>query len=190
MVDVAAGRDDDRGVHVVLRRGRRDGGDVEGAQGLAVADDGAPERVLAEDGLGEVVVDELRRRVLVHGDLFEHDLALLVEVGERGPRDHVGDDLEGLVEVLVEEARVDERVLLGGGRVELAAHLVEDAGDVPGRVVVRALEDQVLDEVRDAAELAGSRREPAAIQKPSATERTPSMRSVTTRSPLSSVERW
>ena len=47
----------------------------------------------------------------------------------------------------VEEPRVDQGVLLGGGGVQLAAHLVEDAGDVPGGVIGRAFEDQVLDQV-------------------------------------------
>ena len=132
VVDVAAGRDHDARVHVVGVVIAAHGVEVERGQRLAVADDGPPERVLAEDGLAEVVVDELGRRVLVHRDLFEHDLALLVEVGERGSRDHLGDDLERRVEVLVEEPRVDQRVLLGRGRVGLAAHVVEDAGDVPG----------------------------------------------------------
>ncbi len=123
---------------------------VETVQGLGRADDLTAERVLAKDGLGQIVVDELRRGVLVERDLFEHDLALGLEVGHQGARHHVGHHGEGLVEVGVEEARVDQRVLLGGGRVQLAAHLVEDARDVPGRVVGRPLEDEVLDQMRDA----------------------------------------
>ena len=160
MVDVAAGGDHDARVHVVGVVVAAHGVEVERRQRLGVADDRPPERVLAEDDLAEVVVDELGRRVLVHRHLFEHDLALLVEVGERGPRDHLGDDLERLVEVLVQEPRVDQRVLLGGRRVGLGAHVVEDVRDVGRRVLVRALEDQVLDEVGDAAEL--DRLEPGA----------------------------
>src|SRR5207244_11992254 len=37
------------------------------------ADDRPPESVTVEDSLGEEIVDELLRRVLVHGDLLEHD---------------------------------------------------------------------------------------------------------------------
>ena len=109
--------------------------------------------MLAEDDLAEVVVDELGRRILVHGDLFEHDLTLLVKVGERRPHEHLDHHLERGVEVLVEEARIDQGVLLGRGRIGLAAHVVEDARDVPGAEAVGALEDEVFDEVRDAAEL-------------------------------------
>ena len=95
VVHVAAGRDHDPGVHVVRVVVGTDRREVEARQGLAVPDDGAPERMLAEDGLAEVVVDELGRRILVHGDLFEHDLALLVEVGEGRSHQHLDHHLEG-----------------------------------------------------------------------------------------------
>ena len=131
VVDVAGGGDDDAGVHVVRVVVGAHHVRVDARQGLAVADDGPAQRVVAEHRLGEVVVDELGWRVLVHRHLFQHDLALLVEVDEGGPGHHLGDDGEGLVQVFVEEARVDHRVLLGRGRVRLAAHLVEDARDVP-----------------------------------------------------------
>ena len=91
-------------------------------------------------------MDQLGRRVFVEGDLFEHDLALGLEVGERAaarpcrpsPRTPRRDGRR-------ESAR-DDGVVLRGRGVELAAHLVEDARDVPGAVALRALEDQVFDE--------------------------------------------
>ena len=127
--------------------------EVQPGQRLVVPDDGPPERVLTEDDLAEVVVDELRRRVLVHRHFFEDDLSLLVEVDEARARDHLGEHLESGREILVEQARVDERVLLGGGRVRLGSQVVEDVRDLARRVLRRALEDEVLDEVGDAAEL-------------------------------------
>ena len=130
VVHAAAGGDDDGRVHVVGVVVAAHGVEIERGQRLVVADDGPPERMLAEDDLGEVVVDELGRRILVHRHLFEHYLALLVEVHEGGARDHLDDDLERLVEVLVQESRVDQRVLLGGRRVGLGAHVVEDVGDL------------------------------------------------------------
>src|SRR2546430_1337052 len=42
------------------------------------------------------------------------------------------------------------RVLAGGGGVPLPAEAVEDLRDLLGRVVLRALEEEMLDEVRDA----------------------------------------
>ena len=94
------------------------------------------------------------------------------------------------LELVVGHARVDDRVLARGGRVQLAAEAVEDLRDLLRRVVARALEEQVLDEVRRPRPArCVSSREPAPIQKPSDTERTPSTCSVTTRSPESSSDR-
>jgi len=114
------------------------------------ADHGPPERVRAEDRLREEVVDQLLRRVLVHRDLLEHDLALGVELGEGRAEDHVGHHVDGGLEVGVGHARVDDGVLARGGRVQLAPEAVEDLRDLLGGVGARAFEEQVLDEVRDA----------------------------------------
>ena len=62
---------------------------ADGRDHVGGADHGSPERVVAEDRLAHQVVDELVRRVLVHRDLLEHDLALRVEVGEERRVDHV-----------------------------------------------------------------------------------------------------
>ena len=80
------------------------------------------------------VVDELLRRVLVHRDLLEHDLALGVELVEERREDHVAHHVERRLEVDVGHARVDDGVLARRRGVELAAELVEDLGDLEGRV--------------------------------------------------------
>ena len=97
-------------------------------------------------------MDEVLRRVLVHRDLLEHDVSLGVDLGrvELRLEQHVGHDVERRLEVGVEDAGVDDRVLLGGGGVQLAAEAVEDLGDLHRRVARRALEQEVLDQVRDA----------------------------------------
>jgi hypothetical protein len=51
--------------------------------------------------------------------------------------------------VVVGDAHVDDRVLARGRRVQLPTEPIEDLGDVLRGVRVRALEEQVLDEVRD-----------------------------------------
>ena len=111
---------------------------------------GRPSGWLREHRLGEQVVDEILGRVLDHRDLLEHDLALGVEVGERRREDHVRHHVQCVLQVPVRHARVDDRVLARGGRVQLAAHPVEDLRDLLRVVRARALEEQVLDEVRDA----------------------------------------
>ena len=113
--------------------------------------------MVGEDGLGDQVVDELLRRVLVHRDLLEHDVALGVELGERRGEHHVAHHVHRGREVVIRDTRVDQRVLARGRGVQLAAETVEDLGDLKRAESLAALEEQVLDEVRDAG-LAGSAR--------------------------------
>ncbi len=166
VVDVAGGRDhhvgpDVAGVVVLgdLRDGHR-------PDDLGGADDRAPERVVAEDGVGQHVVHLVRRLVLVHRDLLDHDLALGVDVGVRGAQHHVAHHVPGALEVLVEEPRVDVGRLLAGPGVDLRPHAVEELVDLQRRVAVGPLEQQVLEEVRDAGLLdplvAGSGPDPEA----------------------------
>ena len=117
---------------------------------VGAADDRTPERVRAEDRFGGDVVDEVVRRVLDHRDLLEDDLALRVDVRERRPEDHVRHHVERALEPVVGDACVDDGRLTRGRGVQLAAELVEDLRDLLRRVARRALEEQVLDEVRDA----------------------------------------
>ena len=96
-VAVAAERGDDPLVVDVARRGQDDvRADVRAPviaeqraprdrrDHLRAADHGPAERMRAEDGLGGEIVDDVLRVVLDHRDLLEHDLALRVDVGERG----------------------------------------------------------------------------------------------------------
>ena len=127
---------------------RGDGATRDGGDHVRGAEHGPAERMVAEDRFREDVVDELGRRVLDHRDLLEDDLALGVDVRERGREDHVGHDVERRLDVLVEHARVDDRVVARRGRVQLAAHPVEDLGDLERRVLARPLEEQMLEEMR------------------------------------------
>ena len=69
----------------------------------------------------------------------------------RGTQEDVGEEIGGERQVLVEHRHVEAGVLLRGERVHLAAHRVDGPGDLLGRPGLGPLEDQVLDEVGDAA---------------------------------------
>ncbi len=126
-------------------RPRRDARDDLGAP-----DHRPAERVRAEDRLRGEVVDEVLRVVVDHRDLLENDLALGVDVVEQRREDHVRHRVERLLEPSVRHARVEDGRLARGGGVQLAAHRVEQLGDLLRAVARRALEEQVLDEVRHA----------------------------------------
>ena len=150
VADVAGRREHDplalvRAAVVARERATRDARDDRG-----VADHRPAERMCAEDRLRREVVDEVVRRVLDHRDLLEHDLALRVDVDERRPEDHVGHHVERTFEAIVGDACVDDGRLARRRGVQLTAELVEDLRDLLRRVARRALEEEVLDEVRDA----------------------------------------
>ena len=118
----------------------------------ARADHGPAELVLAEDAARRQVVHEIGRVVLDHRDLLEHDLALGLErVGlEARARGHVAHDVERQRQVLVQHAHVHDRRLARRVGVELGAQAIGHAGDLDLVEALAALEQQVLDEVRDA----------------------------------------
>ena len=102
-----------------------------------------------KDRVAEHVEDLLLGIVLVHRDLLEDHRALGVDLLERRPEDHVGDHVERLRQVLVDHPRVDRGGLLAGAGVQLGAHPVEDLVDLERRVLRAALEQQVLEQVRE-----------------------------------------
>ena len=67
--------------------------------------------MVAEHRLGDQVVNEILRRVLVHRDLLEDDLALRIEIGERGREHHVPHHFHRRLEVMIRDAPVHQRVL-------------------------------------------------------------------------------
>jgi hypothetical protein len=116
---------------------------------VGLAKDSPAQRMVPVDGLGEKVVHAIRRLVLVHRDLLEHDLALGVDLRESRAEHHLGHQVERVLGVLVEEAGVDVRGLLARRRVGRGAHAVEALGDVDRRVALRSLEQQMFQEVRE-----------------------------------------
>ena len=145
------GRSDDDVAGRVARaviRGDRAPGDV--GYHLRAPQHGASQRVVPENRLREEVVDQLLRRVLDHRDLLEDDLALGVEVDELRREDQVGHHVERFLDMLVQHACVDDGVVACGRRIELAAEAVEDLRDLLRRVLLRPLEEQMLQEVRNA----------------------------------------
>ena len=99
----------------------------------------------------EKVVDVVVGRVLDLRDLLEDHRALpvdLLRVEIRLEKD-VRKDVQGERKVLPQHLRVVAGVLLAGEGIEHAADRVDLLGDLLGRAAPGALEEQVLQEVRD-----------------------------------------
>ena len=109
----------------------------------------------APEILREQFVNQVFGIVLVHLDFFEDHLLFLgdVRVVKSRAQHQVGKDIEGDRQVLVEHFRVEAGHFLGRKRVEHPAHRVHRLRDFFRRAPLGALEDHVLDEVRDAVAL-------------------------------------
>src|SRR5665213_3550295 len=103
----------------------------------------------------EALVYDLARRVVVHLDLFEHDLLFAFQVGrvETCVEQHVGQHVDGARQMAVDDVRVETGRLFVGHRVELAADRVHLFGDLARGPALRPLEHHVFEEVRDPAAL-------------------------------------
>jgi hypothetical protein len=125
---------------------------VEGADALRGAEDRPAERMVVPEALGENLVDQIVGRVLDHLDLFEDHLLFALDVFFREQRvaDQVREDLDRERQVLVEHLGVVAGVFLRRERVDLAADRIDLLRDLLGVARRRALEEHVLDEVRDA----------------------------------------
>ena len=103
--------------------------------------------------LGEEFVHEVVRRILDHLDLFDDHLLLALDViaAERRVAHDIRKDVDGQRQVLVQDLDVVAGVFLGRKSVELAAYRVDLLGYVLGCPRGGALEQHVLDKMRDAA---------------------------------------
>ncbi len=98
----------------------------------------------------EQVADHVVGVVVVHGDLVEDHLALRLDICclESRRRHHVAEHVDRTRQVLVTHTGVEAGVLLRREGVDLAADLVELHREVERGARRRALEQQVLEEVR------------------------------------------
>jgi hypothetical protein len=132
------------GVERVLRRA---------ANRLLAADDVPAERLVAVQELLVHAADEVARRVEVHVHLLDDHALLALDLVRRELRvaQHVDEDVERHVARFRSALDVVAGVLLAGEGVELAPDRVDLLRDVArGRAPLRALEEHVLGEVRDA----------------------------------------
>jgi len=151
------------GIHRLIRDGSRattrrelaeelhEVGALEAADRRGRSGDRPRQRVAAPERLREEIVDVVVRRVLDLRDLLDDDVALPVDLflGELRLREDVGQKVQGERKMLVEDLRVVAGVFLAGERVQHAADRVDLLRDLRRRPPRRALEEQVLEEMRD-----------------------------------------
>ena len=113
------------------------------------------ERMAFPEGLRKQLMHQHIRIVLVDLDLFQNHPALALDVGrgEDGIEHQVGQHIQSNGHMLGQRLHVEADGLLAGEGVQVAADRIHLAGDVLRRARARALEEHMLDKVRDAVGL-------------------------------------
>ena len=127
-------------------------GAVEPPHALRRAQNRLAQRVILPEIRREDLVDQVVRAILLHLDFFQDDALFLLDIffAEHGVQHQVGQNVEGLRQVLVHHLSVEAHQFFRRKSVQIAAQCVHAARDVLGRPAGRTLEQHVLDEVRDA----------------------------------------
>src|SRR3989454_2171422 len=124
----------------------------EARHGLGRPGDGSRERVPWPEGQVEELVHVVVGRVLDLRDLLHDDRALALDLLRRegGLREDVRQQVERERQVLAQHLGVVAGVLLAGEGVQHAADRIDLLRDLRGRAAGGALEEEVLEEMRDA----------------------------------------
>ena len=122
---------------------------------LGVADDRPPIGMARKGSAEERLRGDARRAVLALLHLFEHyfQFALQLHGIEGGVLQRVGQDIEPGVEVARRQHEVVDGLVERGPGVDLAARGLDLARDLPDAATRGALEQHVLEDVRDAGQL-------------------------------------
>ena len=149
-------RRDDQGVsrHVIVAQVAEQVVTRHGIQRLLRAGDGAAEGLVRPERGVEQLLDVMLRLVQIHRHLLFDDLALLADLHrvELRVEPHIQQDIEQLVEAVMAGAGMETGRLLAGEGIQVTADALDRLGDGFGRALLRALEQQVFDEMADAVE--------------------------------------
>ena len=151
MIEVARGGDHHVARQIVFIEERPDRRHCYFADDLRFAENLAPERVVREHRVGELLLDHVHGLVTMHENLFEDHLALRIDLfgPQRGPAKDVAEYVQPELDMLGERPHVEGRVLLGRVGVHVAAYRVDLLGDLACGPFRRSLEEEVLEKVRD-----------------------------------------
>ena len=109
-----------------------------------------PKGVTFEKNILEIVVDQFRRRIVVTLDLVADHLHLLIYLRLRisAVENNIRQHVHSLRQVLFQDSRIIDRVLLLRKGIQVAAHALQCVQYLQGTAARRSLEGDVLHEMR------------------------------------------
>ena len=125
---------------------------LDGPYGLFEADDRTAVRVGGEGQVEEALGDFVVRAVLAAAELLQHHLLFALQLGrvEKGVQNGVAQHVETGLPETAGQGNVVDRLVVIRPRVHRASGALDEGGDFAVREAVRALEQHVLENVRDA----------------------------------------
>src|SRR6266404_2908868 len=157
MLAVTGDRYDRIGGHVLLLLETEEPATVHAIERFDCARERTTERMSGPKRLGEEFVHVMIGLVAIHQQLFLDHATFLGDLGgrEAGVQIHVREYVEQGVEMLVARLRVVAGGLLTRKGIEVTAHPFDGLADLLGAAAVGAFEEQMLDEMRSAAQAGG-----------------------------------
>ena len=125
---------------------------LDGPYGLLEADDRTAVRVCGEGQVEEALGDFMVRTVLAAAELLQYHLLFPLQFGrvEKGVQNGVAQHVETGLPETAGQGNVIHRLVVIRPRVHRAAGALDEGGDFAVREAVRALEQHVLEDVRNA----------------------------------------
>ena len=125
---------------------------IETGEGRLVAKDIMPKIVPIEKDVLEIVEDKFRGTIEIGVYFIQNHIFLLFHLvrGKNRVEDKVGLQFHSPLEMLLEENRIDESLLLGRIGIQFAANILHAVQDMPGAAFLRPFEKQMLHEMRQA----------------------------------------
>ena len=132
-----------------------EGGLCKTSHRAASSEDGTAKAVVRPKVLDENFMYQVVGRVLDHLDLFLNHLAFALNVAfaEDGVLHHVGQDVKGQGQMLIENLRREADKFLRREGVQMSTDRVDRTGNLLLATLMRAFENHVLDEMRNSVEL-------------------------------------
>ena len=123
---------------------------TEGRQAFLIAQDIMPQGMTLKQQILEVVEDQLRRTVFIRTDLIPDHIRLFgnLHLRKRRMKYQIDQQVEGTLEMLAHEERIDKRLFLRCIGIQFATHRLHPVQDIVRTMALGTFKNHVFHEMR------------------------------------------